>query len=114
MLAVYGIKNCDTVKKALKWLDAEKIAYTFHDLRSDGLTLETARRWVDALGWESALNRRSTTWRALPQSDKLDLDPARAAALLVRHPTLAKRPVFEKNNMIINGFTDCVRAELAP
>lgn len=113
MLTVYGIKNCDTVKKALKWLDAEGLAYAFHDLRADGLTLEIAQRWVDALGWESALNRRSTTWRALADADKDGLDAPRAAALLVLHPTLAKRPVFEKNNMIFNGFTDEVRAKLA-
>ncbi len=112
MLTVYGIKNCDTVKKALKWLDAEGVAYTFHNLRADGLTVETATRWIDALGWESALNRRSTTWRQLADADKADMDAAKAAALLAQHPTLAKRPVFEKNTLIINGFTDGVRAKI--
>lgn len=112
MLIVYGIKNCDTVKKALKWLEAEGIAYTFHDLRADGLTAEMAKRWVAALGWESALNRRSSTWRELPDREKDGLDADRAARLLVQHPTLAKRPVFEKERVIFNGFTDAVRANL--
>lgn len=113
MLTVYGIKNCDTVKKALKWLDTKGIAYAFHDLRADGLEVATAQRWVDALGWESALNRRSTTWRELPETDKADIDAAKAVRLLVSHPTLAKRPVFEVNGLIFNGFTDEVRAKLA-
>ena len=113
MLTIYGIKNCDTVKKALKWLDAEGIAYTFHDLRVDGLTPAMAARWVDALGWESALNRRSTTWRELPDADKATLDADTATTLLVRFPTLAKRPIFEEKGHVINGFTDAVRARLA-
>lgn len=113
MLTVYGIKNCDTVKKALKWLDGEGIAFTFHDVRTDGLTPEMATRWVDALGWESALNRRSTTWRALPDSSKETLNAAKAVELLVQNPTLAKRPVFEGTGNVINGFTDEVRAKLA-
>lgn len=112
MLTVYGIKNCDTVKKALKWLDGQGIAYAFHDLRTDGLTPEMATRWVDALGWESALNRRSTTWRGLPDLDKETLDAAKAVELLVQHPTLVKRPVFEVMGNVINGFTDEVRAKL--
>lgn len=112
MLTVYGIKNCDTVKKALKWLDAERIAYAFHDLRIDGLTAETAQRWVDALGWESVLNRRSTTWRELDDADKESLDGAKTVKLLVAHPTLAKRPIFECNDLIVNGFSANVQAKL--
>lgn len=113
MLTVYGIKNCDTVKKALKWLDGEGIAYSFHDLRADGLTAEIAQRWVDALGWESVLNRRSTTWRELADADKDVVDATKAVVLLVRYPTLAKRPVFEGKGLLINGFTDAARAKLA-
>lgn len=113
MLTVYGIKNCDIVRKALKWLDAEGIAYAFHDLRTDGLTAEMAARWVDALGWESALNRRSTTWRQLPDADKETLDSVKAVELLVQHPTLVKRPVFEGKDFVVNGFTDAARAKLA-
>lgn len=114
MLTVYGIKNCDTVKKALKWLEGEGIAYAFHDLRADGLDAAEVRRWVDALGWESVLNRRSTTWRELSDQDKDGLDAAKAVALMVAHPTLVKRPVFVSNAMILNGFTDQVRASLKP
>lgn len=113
MLTVYGIKNCDTVKKSLKWLDGEGIAYSFHDLRADGLTAETAQRWVDALGWESTLNRRSTTWRELTDADKDALDATKAVALLIQYPTLAKRPIFERKGLLINGFGDDVRAKLA-
>lgn len=112
MLTIYGIKNCDTVKKALKWLDAEHIEHTFYDLRANGLVAETAQRWIDVLGWESALNRRSTTWRELPDSDKKMMDATKAAALLVRYPTLAKRPVFEFSDLILNGFSDSVREKL--
>lgn len=114
MLTVYGIKNCDTVKKALKWLEGEGIAYAFHDLRADGLDAAEVRRWVDALGWESVLNRRSTTWRELSDQDKDGLDAAKAVALMVAHPTLVKRPVFVSKAMILNGFTDQVRVSLKP
>lgn len=112
MLTVYGIKNCDTVKKALKWLDAEGIEHTFHDLRADGVDEATVARWIDALGWESVLNRRSTTWRQLSEKDKEGLNEKRAATLAVEQPTLIKRPVFEGNDLILNGFTDKVRDAL--
>lgn len=113
MLSVYGIKNCDTVKKALKWLDAQGIAYTFHDFRANGLSDADVKRWIDALGWESLLNRRSTTWRELPDPQKKNLDADTALTLMVAHPTLIKRPVFEGNGLILNGFTDAVRARLS-
>ncbi|HEY9163627.1 MAG TPA: ArsC family reductase [Magnetovibrio sp.] len=112
MLTVYGIKNCDTVKKALKWLDAEHIAYDFHDLRVDGLAEDAVQRWVEALGWESVLNRRSTTWRELSDSDKEMVGETTAVALLIRFPVLVKRPVFDGNGLIINGFSESVRAKL--
>jgi len=112
MLIVYGIKNCDTVKKALKWLDAEGVAYRFHDLRADGLTATIVQRWVDALGWESVLNRRSTTWRELSDADKHALDGGAAVALMVQHPTLVKRPVIEGKDFVVNGFSDAVREKL--
>jgi len=81
-------------------------------LRADGLTAEMAARWVDALGWESVLNRRSTTWRELSDTDKEGLDAAKVVRLLVSYPTLVKRPVIEKNALIDNGFSDAVRAML--
>lgn len=113
MITVYGIKTCDTVRKALKWLDAQGIKHTFHDFRADGLTTDQVRHWVDALGWESVLNKRSTTWKQLPDDDKIDLDAARAVALMAAHPTLVKRPVFEGNDFILQGFTDAVRGRLS-
>lgn len=113
MLTVYGIKTCDTVRKALKWLDARGIPYAFHDFRADGLDAGVCGRWVDALGWESVLNRRSTTWRNLPECDKESLDAERAVILLVANPTLVKRPVFESNSLIEIGFNDDVRAHLS-
>ena len=113
MLTVYGIKTCDTVRKALKWLDARGKTYAFVDLRADGLDVPTCQRWVDALGWESVLNRRSTTWRNLPESDKKSLDAARAVHLLVANPTLVKRPVFEEKAFILIGFGEDVRTRLS-
>lgn len=113
MLTVYGIKTCDTVRKALKWLDTQGIAHTFHDFRADGLDAATCQRWVDALGWESVLNRRSTTWRKLPENDTIALDADRVVHLLVAHPTLVKRPVFEGKSLILLGFGDDTRARLS-
>jgi len=112
MITVYGIKTCDTVRKALKWLDAEGIAHTFHDFRVDGLDSTTVQRWVGELGWESVLNKRSTTWKQLNDTDKNNLDATRAAALMVAHPTLVKRPVFEGKGILLQGFTDAVKNKL--
>jgi len=113
MITVYGIKNCDTVRKALKWLEAGGIQHAFHDFRADGLDAATVQRWVDAKGWESVLNKRSTTWKQLDDATKAGLDGDGAVALMVAHPTLVKRPVFELENTILQGFTDDVRAQLS-
>ena len=112
MLTVYGIKTCDTVRKALKWLDAQGIAHTFHDFRADGLDPADVQAWVQALGWESVLNKRSTTWKQLADNDKENLDAGRAVALMVAHPTLIKRPVFVGEGFVLQGFTDAVRDKL--
>jgi Spx/MgsR family transcriptional regulator len=93
-VVLYGISNCDTVKKARKWLENHGIEYAFHDFRKDGLDQASLNRWVEQLGWEVLLNRRSTTWRKLEDADKADLDPPRAMALMLREPTLIKRPVL--------------------
>ena len=113
MITVYGIKTCDTVRKALKWLDGEGIEHAFHDFRADGLDAATVQRWVDALGWESVLNKRSTTWKNLTDTDKQGLDAAGAVALMVAHPTLVKRPVFELESAVLQGFTDDVRRQIS-
>jgi len=113
MITVYGIKTCDTVRKALKWLEAEGIEHNFHDFRIDGLEADTLQRWVDEKGWESVLNKRSTTWKNLPDADKSELNAACAISLMVTHPTLVKRPVFEIKGVILQGFTDDVRRQIS-
>ena len=113
MINVYGIKNCDTVRKALKWLDAEGLEHTFHDFRQDGLEEATVNRWNAALGWESVLNKRSTTWKQLDENQKNGLDKASSVDLMVEAPTLIKRPIFEVNGLVLNGFTPAVQARLS-
>ncbi|GGB58521.1 ArsC family reductase [Shewanella inventionis] len=103
-MTLYGIKNCDTVRKARKWLEAEKIDYTFHDFRENGLTADTVSQWVSMVGWETLFNKRSTSFRELSDSDKSDLTQDKAIALMVQFPTLVKRPVLVKQNSILIGF----------
>lgn len=113
MITVYGIKTCDTVRKALKWLGEQEIEHTFHDFRVDGLEATTVERWCRELGWESVLNKRSTTWKQLSDQDKSGLDQAKAVALMAAHPTLVKRPVFEHGGIVLQGFSDAIRARLS-
>ena len=103
-MKIYGLKNCDTCRKALKWLESRSMEHEFVDVRADGVPIENLRRWVDELGWEVVLNRRSTTWRELDQADKEDLDNDKAVTLMAAHPTLIKRPVFEAESGIFIGF----------
>ena len=85
-LTLYGIPNCDTVKKARRWLDEHGVAYAFHDYRKDGLDPAMLDRWVDALGWEKLLNKSGTTFRKLPDADKAGIDAAKAKALMLDQP----------------------------
>ena len=112
MITVYGIKNCDTCRKALKWLAAEGIEHRFHDFRVDGLDPASLSSWVAAAGWEKLLNRRGTTWRNLSDSEKDGVDEARAKALMEDNPTLIKRPVFEAGGQVLVGFSDAAQAAL--
>lgn len=113
MHTLYGIQNCDTVKKARKWLDDHGIRYRFHDYRSDGLDAELLDRLEAALGWNNMLNRRSTTWRQIDAQDKADLDTESAKALMLRQPTLIRRPVLDTGTRITIGFSaDQYEAEL--
>jgi arsenate reductase len=105
MTTLYGIKNCDTVKKARTWLDAQNIPYRFHDFRADGLSAELLGRLEAALGWEALLNRRGTTWRALADSQREPLDRAKALELMLAQPALIKRPVLETGAKTLIGFT---------
>lgn len=104
MPTLYGINNCDTVKKARRWLETHGVEYRFHDVRSDGLTPALLHRWSQGLGWETLLNRRGTTWRRLPDKDKEVSSEAHATALMLSHPTLIKRPVLEVGKTILIGF----------
>jgi arsenate reductase (glutaredoxin) len=104
MIHLYGIPNCDTVKKARVWLDGRGIVYAFHDYKKEGADPAKLSEWCDAEGWETLLNRRGTTFRALSDSDKADIDCAKAIELMVAHPSLIKRPVVEHSGGLLVGF----------
>lgn len=104
MITLYGIPNCDTVKKARGWLEARGLAYAFHDYKKEGADPAKLERWVAAKGWETVLNRRGTTFRGLPEADKADLDAAKAVALMAAHPSTIKRPVVEHPGGLLVGF----------
>lgn len=112
MITVYGLKACDTCRKALAWLKGEKIAHRFVDVRADGITKADVTRFAKAVGWEKLLNKASTTWRELDEGVKADLNEALAIALMVEHPTLIKRPVFDMGAKIVSGFRDAEKAAL--
>jgi len=101
---LYGIPNCDTVKKARTWLDGRGVGYGFHDYKKVGIDAASLRRWTDALGWETVLNRAGTTFRALPDADKADLDQCKAIALMLAQPSMIKRPIVEGDGKLIAGF----------
>ena len=100
---IFGIKNCDTMKKARTWLDAKGIAYAFHDYKAEGIDAASLQCWVDALGWEAVLNRAGTTFRALPDADKQDLDAKKAIALMHAQPSMIKRPILDRDGQLTAG-----------
>ena len=104
MFTLYGIPNCDTVKKARAWLDGRGVAYTFHDYKKLGVDQASLRRWTSALGWETVLNRAGTTFRALPDADKAGLDGNKAVALMLAQPSMIKRPIVEGDGVLVAGF----------
>lgn len=106
MTTVYGIKNCDTIKKARKWLEARGIDYRFHDYRADGLSAEQLGRWADQLSWERLLNRSGTTFRRLPAERTAGLDEARALDLMLEQPALIRRPLVEADGRLLLGFKE--------
>jgi arsenate reductase len=103
-VTVYGIKNCDTMKKARTWLESQSIAYDFHDYKASGVSREALERWTAALGWETVLNRAGTTFRALPDADKQDLDAEKAIALMLAQPSMIKRPMLDHDGKLTAGF----------
>ncbi|MEM7292273.1 MAG: ArsC family reductase [Pseudomonadota bacterium] len=109
---LYGIKNCDSVKKARKWLDAHDISYHFHDFRVDGCTADLLDKWAKSVDWEILLNRRGTTWRQLDETDKSDVNQTKAQKLMLKNPTLIKRPVMVTQDTVTVGFKDSNYASL--
>ena len=105
MHTLYGIKNCDTVKKARLWLDQNGIAYQFHDFRADGLTLAQLNDFATRVDWSTLLNRSSTSWRQLSAEQQRDLTLEKAIALMFCTPTLIKRPILDTGDKLIIGFT---------
>ncbi|CAH0353366.1 ArsC family reductase [soil metagenome] len=103
-ITMYGIKNCDTIKKARTWLDSNGIAFAFHDYKASGIDAATVRCWVDEHGWEVILNRAGTTYRALPDADKQGIDADKAVALMVANPSMIKRPVLDLGDRRLVGF----------
>lgn len=111
-ITLYGLATCDTTRAARKWLDAHGKAHAFHDVREDGLAKALVEGWVKHLGWEKVLNKASTTWRELPEVEKAGIDPKRAVALLLAHPTLVKRPVLDRGGALSLGFKPAIYADL--
>lgn len=104
-LTLYGIPNCDTVKKARRWLDEHGVAHRFHDFRKDGLDAGRLQGWIDTLGWEKLLNKSGTTFRKLPDAQKDGLDAASAKALMLDQPAMIRRPVVETDSGLSVGFS---------
>lgn len=103
-IIMYGIKNCDTIKKARNWLDDHGVAYTFHDYKSVGVDAATLDGWIGKLGWEVLLNKAGTTFRKLPDADKAGIDAGKAKALMIAQPSMIKRPVLDLDGKLLVGF----------
>ncbi|HVV27280.1 MAG TPA: ArsC family reductase [Rhizomicrobium sp.] len=104
MVSIYGIRNCDTMKKAFAWLDAHKVAYRFHDYKASGIDRAALEGWVKQVGWEVLLNRAGTTFRKLPEADKDGITERKAIALMLAQPSMIKRPVLEAKGKVTVGF----------
>jgi arsenate reductase len=103
-VAIYGIKNCDTMKKARTWLDGRDVAYVFHDYKAAGIERGQLEAWSKIVGWELLLNKAGTTFRALPEKDKDGLTEKKAIALMVAQPSMIKRPVLDVDGKLLVGF----------
>ncbi len=113
-VTIYGIKNCDTMKKARAWLEAHGVAYGFHDYKTAGVEPRRVEGWAKEAGWETLLNRSGTTFRKLAESEKTALDEKKAVALMAALPTLIKRPVLDVGDRIIVGFKPEAYAKAFP
>lgn len=105
-LILYGIPNCDTVKKARKWLDAHGVSHEFHDYKKKGIDAATLKIWCNAVGWETLVNKRGTTWRKLDEADKNNLSEKRAIELMIDNTSLIKRPVIRAKGQFLVGFDE--------
>ena len=103
-VTIYGIKNCDTMKKARDWLDAHKVAYEFHDYKASGIDRAHLETWAKAVGWEKLLNRAGTTFKKLPEQDRVDVTEKKAIALMLEQPSMIKRPVLDVGGKLTVGF----------
>ncbi len=112
MITVYGIPNCDTVRKARKWLGTHKIDFIFFDLRKDGLTNDIVKSWVSQLGWEKLVNKRSATWKKIPQKLRDTITNDNVSKLIMEYPTLVKRPVIDNDGKYIVGFDEKIYRQL--
>jgi len=111
-ITIYGIKNCDTMKKARAWLDKRGVDYAFHDYKASGIERDRLEQWSKKVGWETLLNRAGTTFRKLPDKDKTDLDARKAVALMLAQPSMIKRPVLDLGGgKLLVGFTPEVYGE---
>ncbi len=105
-LTIYGIQSCDTCRRARKYLTDHNIEFEFHDLREDGLDIQMLERWDDRIGWERFLNKRSLTWRKIPEVDREGMSKEKAFATMLDKPTLIRRPVFEAEHYMAVGFSE--------
>ena len=108
---IYGIKNCDTMKKARAWLDGKGVAYDFHDYKTAGIAKDRLKAWSDEVGWEILLNRAGTTFKKLPDGDKEGLNERKALALMLAQPSMIKRPVLDLGGKLLVGFKPEVYAK---
>ncbi|MCH9694478.1 MAG: Spx/MgsR family RNA polymerase-binding regulatory protein [Gammaproteobacteria bacterium] len=106
MLTVYGIKSCDTCRKARKYFAENDIEFTFHDVRDDGLDIQMLERWSVRVDWLQLLNKKSLTWRKIPEVDRNDMSKEKAFSLMIENPTLVKRPVLESSQFMAVGFSE--------
>jgi len=105
MTTLYGIRNCDTIKKARRWLDENGIDYRFHDVRADGITRAELQHWMQSLDWEDLLNRRGTTWRKLPEPVRNGINKTTATSIMLDNPAIIKRPVVDTGSARHVGFS---------
>jgi arsenate reductase len=110
-ITIYGIKNCDTMKKARAWLDSHGVAYDFHDYKTAGVAKDKLKQWSDEVGWETLLNRAGTTFTKLPDADKEGVNERKALALMASQPSMIKRPVLDLGGKLLVGFKEDIYAK---